>query len=77
MNYQDLLTHFRRPSDAAKALGLDRRLVNEWKGRRIPSRHQLKAERVTKGILKADAQSHEEANEFVSLLRKGKEARAQ
>ena len=74
MDYAELIAHFRRPSDAAKALEVDRRLVDAWKQRRIPSKHQLKAEHVTAGALKADDEARAEAQEILGYVA-GQEAR--
>lgn len=76
MNYHDLLAHYIRPIDIANALGVSRQMVDAWKDRRIPSRHQLKAERITDGKLKADTQAHEEAEEFAALLKVRPERKA-
>lgn len=69
MLYDDLVSHFGTPSAAAKALGVDRRLVDGWKRRRIPTRHQLKAEQVSEGKLAPDQAAKKEAAELASLLR--------
>lgn len=65
MNYEHLVKHFGGPTKAAEALGLeDRRAVGTWKGRRIPSKWQIKAEVISNGELKADREAHREAEEF-------------
>lgn len=68
MKYDDLVSHFEGLSSAARALGVDRRLVDRWKKRRIPSRHQLKAQYLSHGKLKADRQARQEAKEFASYV---------
>ena len=70
MNYEDLISHFETPSKAARAIDVDRRLVDAWKDRRIPSKHQMKAEHLSEGMLKADDQAHSEARELASYLPK-------
>ena len=69
MTYNELISHFEGLSEAARALGVDRRLVDRWKRRRIPSKHQLKAERKSSGKLKADAQATADAEEMASYVR--------
>lgn len=64
MTYDQVIEHYKGLSIAARALGEDRRAVHNWKGKRIPSRHQLKWERLTEGALNADEQAREEAAEF-------------
>ena len=68
MRYDDLIAHFGAPSDAGKALGVDRRLVDGWKKRRIPTKHQLKAQILSDGKLVPDAEAQKEANEMAALL---------
>ena len=68
MIYESLVSHFVTPSRAAQALGVDRRLVDRWKKRRIPTRHQLKAAQISGGALVPDEQAQREAKEFESLL---------
>lgn len=68
MLYDDLVGHFGAPSDAAKALGVDRRLVDGWKKRRIPTKHQLKAEVLSEGKLTPDDEAKREAEEMSALL---------
>lgn len=68
MNYEDLIGHYLRPSDAARALRIDRRLVDTWKKRRIPTAHQLKAEHLTGGVLQADEQAKAEGKEIASYV---------
>lgn len=69
MNYEELIEHYLRPSDAARALGVDRRLVDTWKKRRIPTSHQLKAEHLTNGTLRADDQARAEGREIAAYVR--------
>lgn len=65
MNYDQLVAFFDGPTKAAEALGLeDRRQVATWKGRRIPSKWQIKAENISDGKLKADREAKEEAAEI-------------
>lgn len=56
MTYDDLLKHFGSEVEIQRALELEhRQTVNKWKGmKRIPTDHQIKAEVVTGGKLKAD-----------------------
>lgn len=68
MLYDDLVRHFGTPSDAARALGVDRRLVDGWKKRRIPTKHQLKAEQLSDRVLVPDEAAMKEAAELVALL---------
>lgn len=69
MVYDDLIAHFKTPSDAARALGVDRRLVDAWKKRRIPSVHQLKASFVTEGKLAPDEQARKAGSEIATYVR--------
>lgn len=65
MTYDQLCEFFDGPTKAAEALGLeDRRQVATWKGRRIPSKWQIKAENISGGKLKADREAREEAAEI-------------
>lgn len=69
MLYEDLVSHFQSPSQAASALGVDRRLVDGWKKRRIPTKHQLKAEVVSNGKLIPDEEAKREAVELTEILK--------
>lgn len=64
MKYDDLVSHFMSPSKAAEALDVDRRMVDSWKTRRIPSRWQMKAQTKSGGALQADQQAKDEAAEY-------------
>ena len=69
MTYDQLVGHFGGPTKAADALGIeDRRTVHAWSRRRVPSRWQMKAEKLTDGKLRADKESRREAVEFASYL---------
>lgn len=68
MVYDDVVTFFHGPSNAARALGVDRRLVDGWKKRRIPTKHQLKAQMMSDGKLAPDGKAVEEAKEFAAIL---------
>jgi hypothetical protein len=68
MKYENVVSHFGTPSDAARALGVDRRLVDGWKKRRIPTRHQLKAEQISEGKLVPDEEAKKEAAELAILF---------
>lgn len=68
MLYEQLVSHFDTPSKAAHALGVDRRLVDGWKKRRIPTRHQLKAQHLSDGKLLPDDRAQREARELEQLL---------
>jgi len=68
MLYDDLVAYFRTPSGAARALGVDRRLVNDWKKRRIPTKHQLLAQKRSAGQLEPDEQAKREAEELATIL---------
>jgi len=68
MKYDDVLSHFGTPSDAGRALGVDRRLVDGWKKRRIPTKHQLKAQQLSGGKLTPDDEAKKEAEELSALL---------
>lgn len=68
MVYVDLVGHFSGLSSAARALGVDRRIVDSWKARRIPTRHQLKAHYLSDGKLRLDAQAKREAREIAMYL---------
>lgn len=68
MTYEDLIGHYGRPSDAARALEVDRRLVDSWKKGRIPTAHQLKAQHLTAGALQADEQAQAEGREIASYV---------
>jgi len=71
MTFDDLISHFTTPSAAARALSVDRRLVDAWKERRIPSKHQLKAEFLSEGKLQADQQAKDEGKEISSYVERG------
>lgn len=75
MLYDDVVGHFGTPSEAARALGVDRRLVNDWKKRRIPSKHQLKAQLESGGKLQPDDEALKDAEELKEILMRP-EARA-
>jgi hypothetical protein len=68
MLYDDLIGHFGTPSDAARALGVDRRQVNDWKKRRIPTKHQLKAQQESNAKLVPDEEALREAAELKAIL---------
>jgi hypothetical protein len=68
MHYEDLVGHFGGLSKAASALDLDRRAVNAWSKRRIPSKWQMKAEAITDGKLRADDEARAEATEMASYV---------
>lgn len=68
MVYDDLVAHFGGLSSAARALDVDRRIVDGWKVRRIPTRHQLKARHLANGKLKLDQQAKREAREIAMYL---------
>lgn len=68
MQYDELVAHFGGLSKAAAALELDRRAVNAWSKRRIPSKWQMKAESVTDGKLRADDEARAEATEMASYI---------
>lgn len=68
MTYDDLIAHWGRPSDAASALEVDRRMVDSWKERRIPSKHQLKAAALSEGKLKADDQAVADGKEIAGYM---------
>lgn len=76
MKYADLIEHFGTQADAARALEVDRRLVDIWKKRRIPTNHQLKAAFVSGGKLAADAQAQAEGKEIASYVAPKKRAAA-
>lgn len=69
MTYGDVVAYFKRPADAARALGLDRRSVDAWKRRRIPSVHQLAAEHLSGGKLVADDEAREEGRRIASYVK--------
>lgn len=75
MLYDDLVTHFDGLSSAARALSVDRRLVDRWKKRRIPTLHQLKAHHLSAGKLKLDEQARREAKEYALYLPADKRSR--
>lgn len=69
MNYKQVLAHFGGLSKAAQALGVERQNVHNWGARgRIPSRWQLKAERISCGRLKADAASKRDALDMAQYV---------
>jgi DNA-binding transcriptional regulator YdaS (Cro superfamily) len=51
--FELLLSHFRTQAAIAKALGLERMTISNWKKRGIPLQRAVDIERVTKGKLKA------------------------
>lgn len=54
MNYQQLVEHFKTPSEAARVLNMDRRAIWQWQRRGIPEARQYQIEVLTNGALKAD-----------------------
>lgn len=77
MDYEQLCDFFGGPTKAAEALGMeDRRQVATWKGRRIPSKWQIKAENKSGGKLKADRDAREEAAEIARDFAEVQERRA-
>lgn len=65
MRYKELVAHFDGVTEAAKALDLDKQVVHAWGVRgRIPSRWQMKAARLSNGLLKPDRKAIEEAQDF-------------
>lgn len=68
MVYEQLVAFYGSPSNAANTLDVDRRLVDCWKRRRIPSIHQFKAHHLSDGALKLDAQAKREARELARFL---------
>lgn len=68
MFYDDVVSFFHGPSNAARALGVDRRLVDGWKKRRIPTKHQLKAQLLSDGKLELDDKAVAEAKEFAAVM---------
>lgn len=68
MVYADLVDHFGGLSSAARALDVDRRMVDDWKARRIPTRHQLKAHHLSGGKLRLDGKAKREAREIAMYL---------
>lgn len=55
MTYDDLISHYGTPAEAASARGLDRQIVFGWKKRgRIPLEQQIEYELETSGKLRAD-----------------------
>lgn len=68
MKYKDLVGHFGGLTKAADALGIDRRMVDAWKKRRIPSKWQMKAQTLSEGALQADREALEEAAEIASYV---------
>lgn len=76
MLYGDVVGFWGTPSGAAKALNVDRRLVDGWKKRRIPTKHQLNAQRLSDGKLIPDEQAKQEAAELAALLKPDQEERA-
>lgn len=68
MLYEDLVAQFGTPSSAAHSLGVDRRSVDGWKKRRIPTKHQLKAAALRPGVLVPDEQARKEGEELASIL---------
>lgn len=69
MKYEQLVEFFDGLTKAADALGVDRRVVDRWKRRRIPSRWQMKAQALSGGTLQADRQARDEAAELASYLK--------
>lgn len=58
MTYTQLCSHFGTGSDVARALGLSRQTVQNWKTRkRIPFDQQYRIQLLTQGKLKADTAS--------------------
>jgi hypothetical protein len=68
MDYAQLVVHFGGLTKAADALGIDRRMVDAWKKRRIPSKWQMKAETLSGGVLKADQEAQDEAAEIAGYV---------
>lgn len=77
MTYTQLVDFFGGLSKAAEALGIDdRRTVHAWSTRRIPSNWQIKAEALSHGKLKADADAKRETAEIAKDFAKAQDARA-
>lgn len=69
MEYKELVRHFGGLSKAARKLGITRQTVYAWNQRnRIPSRWQVRIERISKGELLADAESKREVMEMVAYV---------
>ena len=69
MVYEQVVKHWGGISIAARALGTDRRRVEEWKRRRrIPTKWQLKVHRISGGKLKLDAEARRDARELKGLI---------
>ena len=51
MTYQELIAFFGTCSKAARALGVDRRVVHRWKRAGIPLMRQYQLQIVTQGAL--------------------------
>lgn len=64
MDYKDVVGYWGGQSKAGKILGLDRRRVDAWKTRRIPTVHQIKAWRKSQGKLRLDEQAKRVARDL-------------
>ena len=76
MKYEEAVLYFHRPIDLARALQLDRRTVDCWRRRRIPSRWQVQLETITGGVLTADEQARSDAELFAGYNRARQEEAA-
>lgn len=69
MNYEQAIKHFGGCVHVARALGIDnKQTVHYWRGRRIPSKWQMKIESLTRGKLRADEDARKDAAEMAALL---------
>jgi DNA-binding transcriptional regulator YdaS (Cro superfamily) len=54
MSYDELVRHYGSMSEAARAIGLSRQTVHQWKRAGIPPVRQIQIEELTRGALRAE-----------------------
>ncbi|HZM36004.1 MAG TPA: Cro/CI family transcriptional regulator [Burkholderiales bacterium] len=69
MRYEEVVAHFGGVTKTAQALETKKQVVHHWSDHaRIPSKWQLKIQRRTRGRLKADKRSRDDARIFLSAI---------
>lgn len=70
MTYEEVVAHFGGLTKAAQALETSKQTVHHWNDhKRIPSKWQLKIQRATRGRLKADKTSLQDARLFIAATK--------
>ena len=68
MDARQIEKHFGGLSEAARALDTSRQVVYGWREKGVPDEWQLKAEKVSGGVLKASKKAREFALRIASYL---------